>query len=69
MSAAAARKLEVVGLRAGYGKKEVVRGLDLHLDEGEVLVVLGHNGAGKTTSMSALFGLLQPRAGHVRFEG
>jgi branched-chain amino acid transport system ATP-binding protein len=55
------------GIAAGYGKKEVVRGIDLALAEREVLLVLGHNGAGKTTLMRALFGLVRPRAGRVRF--
>jgi branched-chain amino acid transport system ATP-binding protein len=61
--------LEVEGLQAGYGRKQVVHGLDLALGNGEVLVVLGHNGAGKTTTMSTLFGLLPPRAGRIRFDG
>lgn len=61
--------LEATGLVAGYGKKEVLRGVDLALRQGEVLVVLGHNGAGKTTLMRALFGLAKPRAGSVGFAG
>jgi branched-chain amino acid transport system ATP-binding protein len=61
--------LEAAGIVAGYGKKEIVRGVDLAVAEGEVLLVLGHNGAGKTTLMRALFGLLPPRAGRVGFAG
>jgi branched-chain amino acid transport system ATP-binding protein len=61
--------LEAIGIAAGYGKKEVVRGVDLAVREREVLLVLGHNGAGKTTLMRTLFGLLPPRAGRVRFAG
>jgi len=57
------------GVIAGYGKKEIVRGVDLAVAEGEVLLVLGHNGAGKTTLMRALFGLLPLRAGRVGFAG
>ncbi len=60
---------EVAGLKAGYGKKRVVHGLDLVLHEREILVVLGHNGAGKTTAMSALFGLLPTSEGEVRYRG
>jgi branched-chain amino acid transport system ATP-binding protein len=60
---------EVVGLEAGYGKKQVVHRLDLVLADGEILVVLGHNGAGKTTAMSALFGLIPTTAGTVRYRG
>jgi branched-chain amino acid transport system ATP-binding protein len=61
--------LEASGIVAGYGKKEIVRGVDLAVTEGEVLLMLGHNGAGKTTLMRALFGLVPPRAGRVRFAG
>lgn len=69
MTAATPLKLAVEGLHAGYDSKDVVHGLDLALAEGEVLVVLGHNGAGKTTAMSAVFGLIRPSKGHVRYEG
>jgi branched-chain amino acid transport system ATP-binding protein len=61
--------LEAIGIAAGYGKKEVVRGVDLAVREREVLLLLGHNGAGKTSLMRTLFGLLPPRAGRVRFAG
>ncbi len=61
--------LAAAGIVAGYGKKEIVRGVDLAVAEGEVLLLLGHNGAGKTTLMRALFGLLPPRAGRVGFAG
>ena len=61
--------LEATAIAAGYGKKEVVRGIDLAVKEREVLLVLGHNGAGKTSLMRALFGLLPPRAGRVSFAG
>jgi len=61
--------LSATGIAAGYGKKEIVRGVDLALREGEVLLVLGHNGAGKTTLMRALFGLIRPRAGRIAFAG
>ena len=46
--------LEVSGLHAGYGPVEVLHGIDLVVGEGEVVVVLGANGAGKTTSMRAI---------------
>jgi branched-chain amino acid transport system ATP-binding protein len=61
--------LEATGITAGYGKKEIVRGVDLAVAEREVLLVLGHNGAGKTSLMRALFGLLPPSAGRVHFAG
>jgi branched-chain amino acid transport system ATP-binding protein len=63
----AAPLLAATGIAAGYGKKEIVRGVDLAVAEREVLLVLGHNGAGKTTLMRALFGLIEPSAGRVTF--
>ena len=58
--------LSVAGLVAGYGNKRVVDGVDLTVDKGSILLLLGHNGAGKTTFVRALFGLLRPEAGTVR---
>jgi ABC-type branched-subunit amino acid transport system ATPase component len=61
--------LEADGLRAGYGKVEIVRDLDLHVDEGEVVALLGPNGAGKTTTISTLSGELRALGGDVRLFG
>ena len=61
--------LEVKGLEAGYGKKTVLQGVSFHVDEGEVVALLGHNGAGKSTTLKAILGLLPARAGQVRFGG
>lgn len=63
------RVLEISGLRAGYGPAEVLFGVALHLDRGEVAALMGRNGAGKSTTMKAIMGLLTPRAGSVRFAG
>ncbi len=68
MSAAAAI-LEARGLSAGYGRKQVVRGVDLALGEGEILLMLGHNGAGKTTLLRTLFGLGRAQGGQVFYRG
>jgi branched-chain amino acid transport system ATP-binding protein len=65
----AAPILDCRDLHAGYGKKETLHGLDMELKPGEVLVVLGHNGAGKTTAMRAIFGLNRPTKGTVHYEG
>jgi sulfate-transporting ATPase len=61
--------LEADGLRAGYGKVEIVRDLSLRVDEGEVVALLGPNGAGKTTTISTLSGELRALGGEVRFLG
>lgn len=61
--------LEVEGVEAGYGKKTVLRGVSLRVHEGEVVTMLGHNGAGKSTTLKTILGLLPARAGQVRFAG
>ena len=61
--------LEVKGLVAGYAGSEVLHGIDLVVDKGEGVVVLGPNGHGKTTLLRAITGLLPPRAGQVLWNG
>jgi branched-chain amino acid transport system ATP-binding protein len=61
--------LDVEGLEAGYGKKTVLQGVSFHVNEGEVVAMLGHNGAGKSTTLKTILGLLPARAGRVRFAG
>ncbi len=60
--------LRVEGLRAGYGSAEVLHGVDLAVDEGELVVVLGANGAGKSTTLRALSGTIR-RRGLIEFDG
>jgi branched-chain amino acid transport system ATP-binding protein len=60
--------LEVSDLRAGYGIVEVLYGLDLSVDVGELVVVLGANGSGKTTTLRAISGMISA-SGSVRFDG
>jgi ABC-type polar amino acid transport system ATPase subunit len=70
MSAAvAARPLEVRGLRARRGAHEVLRGVDLVVDAGERVVVLGANGSGKTTLLRAIAGLDAVESGEIRADG
>ena len=61
--------LEVKNIHAAYGKINVLRGIDLHLEEGEIVAVLGSNGAGKTTLNHNLCGLYCPVEGSVKFSG
>ncbi len=60
--------LQVQELRAGYGRAEVLSGLDFHLDKGQVVTIIGPNGAGKSTTLNALMGVL-PSRGRVVFDG
>lgn len=57
--------LQLKGLRAGYGRAEVLHGIDLHADKGSVITVIGPNGAGKSTLVKALAGQLRPIEGWV----
>ena len=61
--------LSVSGLSARYGRAEVLAGVSLEVGAGEVLVLLGRNGAGKSTTLKAIMGLVRPTAGRVVFEG
>ena len=61
--------LEVTGLRTGYGQVPVLHGVDLSVQEGETAVIMGLNGAGKTTALMSIAGLLRPRAGEITYEG
>ena len=61
--------LELRGLQAGYGDVAVVHDLDLTVHAGEVVVLLGANGAGKSTTLLTISGLLAPLGGEVRYAG
>ncbi len=60
--------LEIKDLRVSYGAVEAVRGLSLQVSERAIVSLIGANGAGKTTSLRALTGLVRPSGGDVRFE-
>jgi branched-chain amino acid transport system ATP-binding protein len=60
--------LKVTDLRAGYGKAEVLHGLNLQADKGSVITVIGPNGAGKSTFLNSLMGIL-PSQGRIEFDG
>jgi iron complex transport system ATP-binding protein len=57
------------GLSIGYRERVVGRGLDVHLEQGEVLALLGPNGSGKTTLLKTLLGILPPLAGTALIDG
>jgi branched-chain amino acid transport system ATP-binding protein len=61
--------LAIEGLVAGYGRARILHDVSLHAAAGEVLALLGRNGAGKSTTMKAIMGLVPPTAGRLRFEG
>jgi branched-chain amino acid transport system ATP-binding protein len=61
--------LSVTGLRSGYGPVEVLRGIDLEIAPGEIVALLGSNGAGKTTFNQTVSALVPARAGSIRFDG
>jgi branched-chain amino acid transport system ATP-binding protein len=61
--------LSVLGLSAGYGEVEILRGIDLMVGEGDMVAVLGSNGAGKSTLNLAISGIVPAREGSIEFDG
>lgn len=61
--------LELVDVHAGYGRTEVVHGVDLEVPADGVVAVMGHNGAGKTTLLRAAVGLVKTTRGRILFDG
>jgi len=61
--------LSVRGLNAFYGESHVLHGIDFDLGEGEVVTLLGRNGAGRTTTLRAMLGLVDQRSGSVKVRG
>jgi branched-chain amino acid transport system ATP-binding protein len=61
--------LTIAGLRAGYGKIEVLHDVTLKVDQGQIVTLIGANGAGKTTLLKTISGLIRPTAGTIEFEG
>jgi branched-chain amino acid transport system ATP-binding protein len=61
--------LKVAGLQVNYGPIRAVQGIDFAIDEGEVVALLGANGAGKSTTLSALVGLVPIAGGTIDFDG
>jgi branched-chain amino acid transport system ATP-binding protein len=61
--------LEIKGLRVKYGNVEALHGIDLAVRQGEIATILGANGAGKSTTLRAVSGLLRPSGGEIFFDG
>ena len=61
--------LQVTQLTAGYGKVEVLHGLDFQVPRGKIVTLIGSNGAGKTTTMRAVSGMIRPQAGSIKLNG
>ena len=61
--------LEIIGVKTHYGNVEALKGVSLSLAEGEMVALLGANGAGKTTALSSITGLVAPKRGQILFEG
>ena len=61
--------LDIRGLRGGYGRVEVLRGVDLQVNDGEIVALLGSNGAGKSTLNSMVSGIVRSWGGRVSFDG
>lgn len=59
--------LEVRNLSAGYGNKEAVHQVSLTIQQSEIVGMIGHNGAGKTSTLKAIFGVLKPMSGEVNY--
>jgi branched-chain amino acid transport system ATP-binding protein len=65
---ASAKMLEVQDLEVFYGAIHALRGINFYLKKGEIVALIGANGAGKSTTLNTISGLLRPRTGHVIFE-
>ena len=61
--------LKIEGLKAAYGEIEVLHGIDVEVDTGEIVAVIGANSSGKSTTLSCISHLMNPSAGTITFEG
>jgi branched-chain amino acid transport system ATP-binding protein len=61
--------LDVDGIEAFYGSIQALKGISLHVRDGEVVTLIGANGAGKSTTLRSINGLVRPRRGTIRFQG
>ena len=61
--------LELKNISSAYGSVEALRGVTLHVEQGEIVTLLGANGAGKSTTLRTISGMIRPTAGEVWFDG
>lgn len=61
--------LKISNLKLNYGPINAIKGIDLSVEEGQIVAILGANGAGKTSTLKVISGLLKPSAGEIFFEG
>jgi ABC-type branched-subunit amino acid transport system ATPase component len=61
--------LSATGLVAGYGEMEILHGVSIVVEPGEMVTIIGPNGSGKSTLMKSIVGLLRPKRGHIHFRG
>lgn len=61
--------LELANVEASYGPVQALRGVSLKVERGKIVTVLGANGAGKSTILKTISGIIEPRKGQIRFEG
>ncbi|MDP1797652.1 MAG: ABC transporter ATP-binding protein [Planctomycetaceae bacterium] len=61
--------LSINDLSVSYGSIQALRGISLHVEAGEIVTLIGGNGAGKSTTLRTVSGLLSPRSGQIQFEG
>lgn len=61
--------LKLTNIQMHYGKIEALKGISLEVNQGEIVSLIGANGAGKSTALMAISGLIKPTKGHIEFEG
>ena len=61
--------LRLTNVKLNYGPIAAIKGIDLSVEEGQIVAILGANGAGKTSTLKVISGLLKPSAGEILFEG
>src|SRR5260221_14015630 len=69
MTSTSSPLLAIRSLRAAYGKIEALKGVDLEINPGEIVALIGANGAGKPTLMMTIFGKPRARSGQIQFDG